>query len=148
MEIEVFLALKSAGVPDADARHAATAIRSGVAEEVREAQKGVATTADIRTLESSISDLTVETKSDIRGLESSISDLKVETKSDIRRLESSISDLTVETKSDIRRLESSISDLRADFFQRLSDIHKSTVVVMCSSVGLLGVLVTVLKFVG
>jgi hypothetical protein len=108
MEIEVFLALKSAGVPDSDARHAATAIRSGVAEEVREAQKGGATTADIRTLECSI----------------------------------------IESKADIRKLESSISELRADFFQRLSDIHKSTLVVMCSSVSLLGVLVTVLKFVG
>jgi hypothetical protein len=101
MEIEVFLALKSAGVPDSDARHAATAIRSGVAHEVREAQKGVATTADIGRLESSISSLKVE-----------------------------------------------MSDLRADFFQRISDVHKSTLVVMCSSVGLLGVLVTVLKFVG
>ncbi|OWQ46165.1 hypothetical protein CDL60_16335 [Roseateles noduli] len=101
MEIEVFLALKSAGVPDADARHAATAIRSGVADEVREAQKGGATTADIRALESGISGLKVE-----------------------------------------------MHDLRADFFQRLSDIHKSTLVVTCSSVGLLGVLVTILKFVG
>ncbi|WP_431048514.1 hypothetical protein [Roseateles sp. L2-2] len=133
MEIEVFLALKSAGVPDADARHAATAIRSGVADEVREAQKGVATTADIRTLESSI----VESKADIRKLESSISDLSAATRTDIGKLETSISSLKVE-----------MHDLRADFFQRLSDIHKSTLVVTCSSVGLLGVLVTILKFVG
>ncbi|WP_423594898.1 hypothetical protein [Roseateles sp. MS654] len=98
MEIDVFLALTGAGVSEAQARATAEAFRKEITEEVRTAQKNVATREDVKTIESSL------------------------------------------------RLE--IANLKADFFQRLSDMQRSTVAVMCGGVSVIAVLVTVLKFVG
>ena len=101
MEIDVFLALTGAGVSEAQARATAEAFRQEITEEVKTAQKNVATKEDIKTLESSVSGLRVE-----------------------------------------------MANLRADFFQRLSDMQRPTVAVMCGGVSVIAVLVTVLMFVG
>ncbi|WP_431263699.1 hypothetical protein ACQ859_27810 [Roseateles chitinivorans] len=50
MEIDVFLALKNAGVPEEEARSAATAIRTDVGAEIREATKEMATKTDVANL--------------------------------------------------------------------------------------------------
>ena len=60
MEIDVFLALTSAGVSEAQARSAAEAIRKDMAAEIREAQKEVATKFDISNIKVDIANLKVE----------------------------------------------------------------------------------------
>jgi hypothetical protein len=50
MEIDVFMALKSAGVAEPVARSAADAIRKGMGAEIREATKEMATKSDLANL--------------------------------------------------------------------------------------------------
>ena len=104
MEMDVFMALKTAGVADVEARKAADPIRAGIAGEVAAAQKEVATKADLRTLEAGI-------------------------------------------RQEMAGLRHEMAGMRAEFFQRLSEMQRSTLAVVCGGVSLITVLMTVFKFV-
>ena len=74
MEIDVFLALKSAGIPDTEARAAVEAIRKD-STQIRDAQKDMATKSDLKDMatKNDLSLLKAELKTDMANLKSEIS---------------------------------------------------------------------------
>jgi hypothetical protein len=123
MEIDVFLALKSAGIPDTEARAAAAAIREDVSAEVHEATKEMATTSDLKEM---------ATKSDLKEMATKIDLKEMATKSDLALLKA-------EFKMDMANLKTELS-------AQIVGIHRSTVTTMFGGLGMMAAVMALLHF--
>ena len=113
--------LTAAGVPDAQARAEASALRDVLAESL---DTTIATKGDIARLEGSFSRLEASTKADVREVRDELRETKAELKSDIAHLEASTKAAVREVRDELRETKAELKADSARVENRIDLLHK------------------------